>query len=278
MQSLLPYGLNGEYADPVVRVTINGRKLDMLLESTENGMTLDDQVAKELGLTTYGPYEKDEKGHPYPTRSIIPSMDVGALHMTDVVVACRHLHSFESGGQKIVGSLGYDFLANAVVEIDYPHHSVKAFEPVQFLPPADSVPTPVNIDDGIPFVSAQVGGSLGDYFLLDTTSPFTLIFPSFWQAHPEDVKDQGRGRETNFRFFYSKDSTLKATQLKALYFGGVRFDEWLAYEVTDPAFFEGVDSDGIIGCDFLQYFNVFFDYPQHLVYLEPNGVYKRSTR
>ena len=29
--------------------------------------------------------------------------------------------------------------------------------------------------------------------------------------------------------------------------------------------------------DFLQYFNVFFDYGQHFVYLEPNDTYKRRV-
>ena len=135
----------------------------------------------------------------------------------------------------------------------------------------------MNIDGEVPFVGAQVGNSIGDYFMLDDTQPFTVLFPHFWQAHPDDVKDQGQGRGINFSFFGAKDSAIKATQLKALFFGGVRFDEWTAFEAADTQDLEGVDVDGVIGCDFLRYFNVFFDYPQQAIYLEPNDTLKRSV-
>ena len=151
---------------------------------------------------------------------------------------------------------------------------VEAFDPAQFTPPLDSVPTPVNIDDGIPFVSAQVGSSTGDNFLLDTTSPFTVIYPSFALDHPEDVEDQGRGKGISFLF---KDSGMKATELKSLTFGGARFEEWLAFAIDNADDYEGVTADGVIGCDFLQYFDVYFDYGHHLVYLEPNATFKRAA-
>lgn len=270
----ISYGMNMTFANPYIRVTINGRGMDMLLDSTESGMVMDDQVAKEVGLTLYGPYDKDDKGTWYPTRTVIAALNIGDMQMHEVAVQLRHLHSY-SGDKKIVGTIGYDFLANTVVEIDYVHHGITAFDPAQFMPPADSVPTPVNIDDGIPFVSAQVGKSFGDYFLLDTTSPFTIIFPEFAQAHPDDIKDQGKGKGVTYSLF-SKDSEMKATELKSLIFGGVDFEEWLAFEIDSPNDVEGVTADGVIGCDFLQYFNVYFDYGQHLVYLEPNDVFRRS--
>jgi hypothetical protein len=269
----VPYGINMTFADPYIRVTINGRGMDMLLDSTESGMVMDDQIAKDVGLTRYGPYDKDDKGLWYPTRAVISALNIGDMQMHDVAVALRHLQS-HAGDKKIVGVVGYDFLANAVVEIDYDHHVVKAFDPAQFIPPSDAMPTPVNIDDGIPFVSAQVGKSFGDYFLLDTTSPFTIIFSSFAQAHPDDIKDQGKGRGISSGFF--KDSDVKATELKSLIFGGVNFQEWLAFEFDSVDDYEGVSADGVIGCDFLQYFNVFFDYGHHLVYLEPNDSFKRA--
>jgi hypothetical protein len=69
---------------------------------------------------------------------------------------------------------------------------------------------------------------------------------------------------------------VKATELKSLIFGGVNFQEWLAFEFDSVDDYEGVSADGVIGCDFLQYFNVFFDYGHHLVYLEPNDSFKRA--
>lgn len=270
------YGITWVDASPYIHVTINGRGLDMLLDSTESGMVLDDEVAKELGLTRYGPYDEDDKGSTYPTRSVIPSLSIGDIQMQDVAVSLRHLGD-QTNGKKVVGVIGYDLLANSVVELDYIHHVVKLFDPIQFVPPADSFASPVNIDDEIPFVDATIGNSSGDYFMLDDTQPFTVLFPDFYEAHPDDVVDQGQGRAQNFSFFSGKNSALKATQLKALYFGGTRFEEWIAYEATDTQDLEGVDIDGIIGCDFLQYFNVYFDYGHRSVYLEPNDAYRRAV-
>lgn len=275
--SLIPEGIHAVFADPLVRVRINGQDMFMLLNSAESGMVLDDEKAKELGLTTYGPYDLDEKGHGYPTKSIIPLLQIGDLQMQDVYVKCRHVNRYEASGTLAVGEIGYDFLANAVVSIDYVHSKIKAYDPQQFVPPADAVPTPVNVDDGVAYVSAEIGKSGGDYFVLDTAYPITALFPSFWQAHPDDAQDQGKGREQNFRIFNSSDSKITATQLKAIYFGGVRFDEWLAYKFTDPSMFEGVNRDGVIGTDFLEYFNVFIDYPHRLIYFEPNERFKKSA-
>lgn len=271
--SIEPY-YNITFADPLIRVNINGRGLDMLLDSSVNDIVLDDEVAKELGLQTYGPYEKDDKGHYYPTRSIIASLSIGDLTMQNVVVSCRHENRFERNGAKAVGRIGFDFLANAVVAIDYVNKKVKAFDPVQFTPPADSIPTPVNVDDGIPFVSAQIGNAFGDHFLLDTTAPATVLLPTFWQAHADDVKDQRGGSPLSSRSF--KDSDVQSTQLQSFVFGGVRFNDFTVYAVADNSFYEGIDADGVIGYNFLRYFNVFFDYPHHQVYLEQNADFRRG--
>jgi len=275
--NVLPIGVPWVFAPPYVKVTIDGRGLDFLLDSTQSGMVLDDEVAKELGLTRFGPFDEDEKTSIYPTRAVVPSMSIGDVQLQNVAVSMRHLGVFDNN-RKIVGIIGYDFLASSVVEIDYIHHAVKLYDPVQFVPPADSRASPVNVDDELPFVGATIGSSSGDFFMLDDTQPFTVIFPDFWQAHPNDVVDQGLGRQLDYDFFGSNSLSLQATQLKALNFGGTQFEEWLAYKATDTQDLEGVDIDGVIGCDFLRYFNVYFDYGHHAVYLEPNDVYRRTVR
>lgn len=270
------YGIPWVFAIPYIHVTINGRGLDMMLDSTESGMVLDDEVAKELGLTRYGPYDEDQKGSIYPTRSVVPAMSIGDIDMQNVAVSLRHVNDPEDN-KRIVGIIGYDFFANTVPEIDYVHHVVKVFDPIQFVPPADSSASPVNIDDSIPFVGATIGDSSGDYFMLDDTQPFTVIDPDFYQAHPDAVNDQGQGKVINSGDFSMTDQQLRATQLKSLNFGGTLFTEWLAYESTDTEDLEGIDVDGVIGTDFLQYFNVYFDYGHHAIYLEPNDEYRRAV-
>ena len=73
-------------------------------------------------------------------------MTIGPMKMHGVVVHLGNVVGFENWHTESEGVIGYDLLANAVVSMDYVSHALKAFVPTFFVPPADSVPTPVNID------------------------------------------------------------------------------------------------------------------------------------
>jgi len=70
---------------------------------------------------------------------------------------------------------------------------------------------------------------------------------------------------------------LKPTQVRSFSLGGVRFTDWIIYKMPGNTAQEAEDFDGLIGYDFLKYFNVVFDYGDSLIYLEPNQLFKRSS-
>jgi hypothetical protein len=60
---------------------------------------------------------------------------------------------------KAVGLLGFDFIANVALKVDYFNGSVEASVPNLFVPPADGLALQALLDDGVPFVTAQIGAS-----------------------------------------------------------------------------------------------------------------------
>jgi hypothetical protein len=115
---------------------------------------------------------------------------------------------------------------------------------------------------------------VGDRFLITTNAPFTFLFPTFWQAHPDDVKNTAQGRDANRALILSAD--VKGSVVESFSFGGTTFHGWTVYEIQDPTTTEGLPIDGVIGYDFLRFYNVYFDYPERQIYLEPNDNFRRA--
>ncbi len=266
--------------DIVVRLTVAGRGLDFILDSGSSGIAIDARTTRELGLQTLGQSVRTTSGTYVQKQALIPSLNIGDIRMKNVVVDSLPFSEDEAMGTKAVGLLGYDFIANAVLTVDYEHGSVEATVPGSFVPPADAYAVDTLLDDGVPFVSVQVGEATGDHFIIDTGANRGMIFSSFASAHPADIADQGLGRQIStyapFMSFQGVGGTIqiKPVQVKSLRVGGVTFTEWLMFQSTGNRAFEGEDMDGILGYDFLKYFTVYFDYPDSHIYLLPNNLAK----
>ena len=96
-----------------------------------------------------------------------------------------------------------------------------------------------------------------------STAPITVTLKSVFHTHDTAMAVM-TGKYRDVYAFLRAGSDYSST-------------EWIAYEATDAQDLEGVDIDGIIGCDFLQFFNVYFDYGHHAIYLEPNDAYRRAA-
>lgn len=261
----------------IVRVTIKGRGLDFILDSGSGGILLDSGVAKELGITTFGKSVQQTMGAYESTQAIIPEMDVGPISLTNTYVECVPFTQNRGFDTKVVGLLGFDFIANAAVRIDFDSGTVTATSPDSFAPPPNSVAVPVALDDGVPYVQAQVGAAIGDHFILDTGSTDVLVFSAFANAHPKDVTDEGLGRSINsYEPFISASGVggeipMIPTQVSSYHFGSVNFTDFLLMRTTGGTAFEVEDTDGLVGFDVLRFFKVSFDYRDGYVYLEPGS-------
>jgi hypothetical protein len=269
----LPGGVMG--GTVVVRLTINGRGLDFALDSGASGIVLDSQVAKEIGVKTFGRSIQTTAGPYEATQAVIPEIGIGPLTMRNTYVECLPFSQDLDYGTKIVGLLGFDFIANAVVNVDYDHGVVTATPPDLFTAPKDDVEIGATLDDGVPYVQVQVGEAIGEHFILDTGSDSVVIFSSFAEAHPDDVADEGLGRSINAAVPFLSASGVggdipeTVTQVASYHFGHVNFTDFLLVRTHGHTAFEGEDQDGLVGFDVLRYFSVTLDYRNGEIYLQP---------
>lgn len=273
-------------SDVIVRLNVNGRGLDFLLDSGASDIVFDRSVARSMGLTHYGEQTSATAGAYVQSQVKVPQIKVGQLVMNDIAAYSLPFTYSANPETKVVGLLGFDFIADAVIHVDYFHRRLEAIEPSAFR--ADQLTgareLPVILDDGVPMAPAAVGNAVGEHFLIDTGAEDIVLFSEFARAHPADVKDVGGGA-TLQRYFpqifasgVGGELRIKPVQLKLFSFANTGFTNFIVYRVENAPSFEGEDADGLIGYAFLRYFDLYFDYGNGRLLLVPNELYKRQVK
>jgi predicted aspartyl protease len=256
-----------------VRVTIGKRGLDFLLDTGASGITIDGSVADELGLPRYARSSTVTVGRYDTARTIVPEMSVGPLDMRDVAVQIIPQGWDEQAGVKVVGLLGFDFLAELGVTIDYEHKRVTVVPGQAFQPPADPYTTPVRVrvGNGSPETAVAVNGVSGDRFILDTGNPGTFLITDYFARHHPDAFKNQRTEIATEKFSgiggYFDAKPYKMSDVRLV---NLDFHDWTGYRIIGGAY-ESDEDDGLIGSDFLRLFTVVLDYPNSRLYLVPNS-------
>jgi hypothetical protein len=273
-----------ESADPhlLVHAALNGQGYDFYLDSGANGIFINSDIAKRLGLKMFGPVQRSDYGDWVSQYAAIPQMAIGDTTMTNVIAyTLPHQNIQTTNGEQIVGLVGYDFIANAVLTIDYARGSVTATSPFLFVPPAVATVVPLSVQDGWPFVSVQIGQASSDAFIIDTGSTNCFLSKAFAEAHPDDIKDQGGGVDVNRIWLptygfqgLSGPMRVQATQVKVFSISDITMSDWVMFRnLDDPV--GGLTEDGLIGYDFLRHFTVYLDYPQNQMFLVANASFPK---
>lgn len=257
-----------------IPVTIAGRRFFFLLDSGASAITIDRNVARELGLTLVnGSHEI--AGNRFETHdTIIPAMDVGGLQMHDVAALAVSLR-MGSKPSDPVGLLGFDFLAGLVVRIDYEHKHVLAMEARSYVPPAgkDVAALDVRLGSQVPMISAKLGGAVAERLIVDTGSGGSLLLFDYFARRHGDV--------LRFRFddmLGPIDPALASSsgiggefashpyRLREVRIGHFSITDLIADVVTSRSAYPQ-DNDGLIGSDLLQFFTVDLDYAAGRIFL-----------
>jgi predicted aspartyl protease len=261
----------------IVRVNIGSRGLDMILDTGASTIAVDEAVVRQLGLKTYGGVSNAANAGRYTsTSAIVPEMKVGSLTLDDVVVdTIPHLGADSPSDYKIVGLLGFDFIASLVLEFDYQAGTVTAFDPSSFAPPQDPLLNvlPVRLGNGQPMTDVSVNGALAERFIVDTgAAGSVLIFDYFQRRHPEALVDVSGAPPDRVRYlgvgggFEARRFVLASVKL-----GRVDFKRFPADAVSSSSAYGG-SSDGLIGSEFLRLYTLYTDYQNSLLYLVPNAL------
>jgi predicted aspartyl protease len=255
-----------------VRVIINGRGLDFTLDTGSSGITIDSTVARELGLTQFGRRTAFAARRYDTANAVIPEMKVGSIVMHDVAVRIVPHGWEEAPGVKDVGLLGFDFLAELGVTLDYEHRRVTVTSAADFTPPSGAGVTAieVHIGNGTPRTTVAVNGATGKRFVLDTGGAGSfLITDRFARRHPDAFKSQTP--LGGMRIFMGIGGVFAVTpyRMSMVRVAGWGLRDWIGYRIISHAY-ETTGLDGIIGSEFLRLFTVNLDYGNSRVYLVPN--------
>ncbi len=258
----------------VIRVMIGGRGLDFVLDSGASGITIDSGVARELGLPEFSKRSQVTAGRYATARTIVPEMHIGPLVMHDVAVQ-EVPQGWNNGGDvKEVGLLGFDFLAELGVTIDYENQRVTVVRERDYVAPSDphTIVLDVRVGSGQPLATVAINGAIGERWILDTGGAGTfIIFDYFARRHPEALKDRGGGGGTRqMRFIgIGGDIETRPYQIASLRLANVNFRDFVGYRVVGAGTYAQSD-DGLIGTDFLKFFTLGFDYGNSRIFLVPN--------
>ncbi|HYW52811.1 MAG TPA: retropepsin-like aspartic protease [Dongiaceae bacterium] len=256
-----------------VRVNVGGRGLDFVLDSGAAGITIDATVARELGLPEYDKRSSVTAGRFTTARTIVPEMRIGPLVMRDVAVQ-ELPHGWQTAPDvKEVGLLGFDFLAELGVTIDYEHERVAVVPSAAYVPPTDphTIPIDVRVGSGQPRATVSVNGAVGERWILDTGGAGTfLIFDYFARRYPDALRDRGGGDQRE-RHLIGIGGAIPAKpyQIASLKLANMNFTDWVGYRVEGHGAYAQND-DGVVGVEFLRLFTLGFDYANSRVYLVPN--------
>ncbi len=265
-----------------VTVNLNGHDVTMALDSGASGIVLDTQVAKELGLPLYGKSTLSIAGTFALSRVIVPVVQIGDLTMHNVVMATGPL-DFTEDGKRVVGLLGYDFIAGTALRIDYKKQTVDAYRPGTLATPELATAVmPIRLDEQVPVVSVGVGNAQSTSMIVDTGNGAPLLFfDNFVKAHPAAVRDEGLGTGYDPDIAYIGGVGgyvhIVPLRLSSFRFAGLDFKHFIVLRAEQGGAFGDFNDDGLLGTQFLRYFTLYLDYPNQRIFFEPNSNYQDAT-
>lgn len=260
-----------------VRLIVNGRGLDFLLDTGTGGITIDDDVARQLGLAVYGRYSTGQNAGRYVSgRVLVPEVAIGDLTMHQVAMTTIPHVRDDGGDIKPVGLLGFDFIGAVGLKLDYQHGSLTAFDQNAFVAPNDPhvLALDVRLGSQVPMTDVTINKALGERFLIDTgSSSAVMIHDYFRRRHPEALVDRGGGGAFRDRRYFGAGGAFETQpfQLDSVIIGNYDFKDFVAFLVRSRGAYSS-DADGVVGTDFLRLFTIYLDYADSSIYLERNGL------
>lgn len=273
------------FGDIIIRVIVNGRGLDFELDSSAPQSYIDRDVADELDLPTFGKATHASDGKKIPYDTIIPNIDIGPVHYRNFAIRAIPLSYRPSEHTKVVGFLGYDFLATNDIHIDYLHKIIEVIPTREFSsdkPIEKAVELPLDIDNGTPFIPMIIGDGRADRVILNTDVPFTMVFGPYQDAHAEQFQDLEQGRHRKAAVPFADDASFGQvaevwwSRTPTLRFAIADYSNHPILATNFPLETSGRDIDAMVGIDYLRYFDLYFDFPHDRFFVKPNEWFFRD--
>jgi hypothetical protein len=257
----------------LLRVSVNDSKpMRFIFDTGASDSVINSQRATELGLKTEGEVSGKATGGPIRV-AMIKGVSLSVLGAAVSNQSIGSMPFPAVPGFEFDGVIGYDFINQFVVEIDYLNKFMNLYDPRAYTYAGKEKPISLLFRDGkIPFVLTKMvfkgRAPLAAKLEIDTGADgtFVLRYPFVKQqrlldAVPDATKDRGRGA--------GGEQQRVIGQVKTAHVG--RFilkDLPLALDTEG----EGADEDvdGVMGGEIFRRFKMILDYRNRRMFLEPN--------
>lgn len=259
-----------------VRVCVKGRELQFILDTGAGGSVMDMSTAREMGIPLRGSGEARGAG---PGAAATAQLDdVSAIIPgTSVVVPLSRAIDLSGPsrgeGRSLQGILGYTFISQFTMAIDYRTHELRLYDTKTFRYDGPGTRVKLDFKQNQPNVDAAIrladGEMVSGHFLVDVGSAAALLLTKpFVDKHAlrtrvsPTVRVRGGGG-------VGGAVTSDVGRVAALILGGHELRQPVTGLFGDSAgVFSGSLWDGNIGGDVLRRFLVFFDYGRKEMILE----------
>jgi hypothetical protein len=259
-------------------VSLDGKIGEQFIFDTGATDTVSSEFAKTAAIQTEGSLPGGGFGDNVAAFGLakVAQTEVAGAQLLNQVFTSFDLTSLSNvEGISCDGLVGYEIARRAVVKVDYAHGKLTIISPDAFHPPENAVKVPFKFNNHIPMVEAEIDGLTGE-FDIDTGNRGSLaIMRPF--AEKNQLKDKykattevvaGYGVGGPARGLLVRPHTLKigTIEVKAPV-GLIELGERGASAATQTA--------GNLGSGVLKRFTLTLDYPNQVLYLEPNANFSK---
>lgn len=264
----------------VVRVDVNGRGLDFAVSAGEADTIIDSDVARQLGLPTYGQTTHAD-GDDVAWDTILPSAQIGGLSLHNLAVRALPFHYHANDSTKVVGVIGFDVLSSGVFKMDFDNGTLDLYPASSYdnSPFAGDQGATLNVlfDRGFPFIQGTLAAHPSENVLFDNDYAFSYLLGGFVDRYPDAVTDAVTNKNHGVATIpfadssgYGKEVSVYLGKIPDIQFGPAHFVNYQMVTVDGPLYYDGHEIDAVMGGDVLRYYDVYLDYPHNKIYLRPN--------
>lgn len=162
-----------------IQASVNGTKKGwFILDSGASASIIDSDFADDLGLPEVGSLPaKGATGYDQFRMVRIDSLLIGGLVLHGVTAGVSDLEMLRIHGPgeiRFGGVIGYDFISQFPIMIDYAARTLTVYNPDQFVAPDSGYALPFKFYMRVPVIQGELLGIPGD-MLVDLGNPFGLI-------------------------------------------------------------------------------------------------------
>ena len=259
-------------------VSLDGKIGEHFIFDTGATNTVNAKLAKLANIRTEGSLPGGGFGDNVAAFGLakVAQTELAGAKLKDQVFTSFDLGSLSKvEGVSCDGLVGYEIARRAIVKIDYANNELTIISPDAFHPPENAVKVPFKFNNHIPMIEGEIDGLAGE-FDIDTGNRSSLsIMRPFaeknqlkekYQATTEVVAGYGLGGPA--RGLLVRPHILKI--------GGIAVNAPVGLiELGERGASVATQTAGNLGSGLLKRFTLTLDYPNRVLYLEPNANFSK---